>query len=88
MMLATTDASWVVVLRLQTSGPILRTHTLGPKRPHKHLPEGESTQDLRTLVPNTIKGTVFGTGGLNYWGLGPSGSGSKAQPKRDTYQTS
>ena len=36
-------------------------------------PEGPCTQHLRTLVPNTIKGMVFGTRDLKYWVLGPSG---------------
>ena len=36
-------------------------------------PEGPSTQYLRTLVPNTNKGMVFGTRNLKYWVLGPSG---------------
>ena len=37
-------------------------------------PEGPSTQHLRTLVPNTIKATVFGTRVLNYVGyLDPRG---------------
>ena len=36
-------------------------------------PEGPSTQYLRTLVPKTIPLMVFGTKGLKYWVLGPSG---------------
>ena len=36
------------------------------------IPEGPSSQYLRTLVPNTIKGMVFGTRVLKYWVLGPS----------------
>ena len=36
--------------------------------------EGPSTQYLRSLVPNTIKGMVFATRVLKYWVLGPSGS--------------
>ena len=35
--------------------------------------EGPSTQYSRTLVPNTIKGMVFGTRNLKYLVLGPSG---------------
>ena len=35
--------------------------------------EGASTQYLRTLVSNTIKGMVLGTRILKYWVLGPSG---------------
>ena len=38
------------------------------------LPEGPSTQYLRTLVPKTIPLVVFGTRVLKYWLLGPSGS--------------
>ena len=38
-----------------------------------YYPEGPSTQHLRTLVPNTIKGMVFGTRILKYCVLGPSG---------------
>ena len=38
-------------------------------------PEGPSTQCLRTPVPNTIKGVVFGTRVLKYWVLAPSGQG-------------
>ena len=38
------------------------------------IPEGPITQALRTLVPNTIKGMVFGTGDLKHWVLGPSGN--------------
>ena len=37
------------------------------------IPEGPSTQYLRTLVPKAIKGRVFGTRVLKYWVLGPSG---------------
>ena len=40
----------------------------------KTTPEGPSTQYLRTLVPNTIKGMVFGTRDLRYWVLRPSGN--------------
>ena len=36
------------------------------------FPEGPSTQHLRTLVPNAIKGMGFGTRVLKYWVLGPS----------------
>ena len=36
-------------------------------------PEGPSTQHLRTLVPKTIKGMVFGARVLKSWVLGPSG---------------
>ena len=36
-------------------------------------PEGTSTQYLRPLIPNTIKGMVFGTKVLKYFVLGPSG---------------
>ena len=42
--------------------------TIGPT-----YPEGPSTQYLRTLVPNTIRGMVVGSKGLKYWVLGPSG---------------
>ena len=38
------------------------------------LPEGPSTQDLRTLAPNHIPLIAFGTRVLKYWVLGPSGS--------------
>ena len=38
-----------------------------------HIPEGPSTQYLRTMVPNTIKRMAFGTRVLKYWLLGPSG---------------
>ena len=34
--------------------------------PQLWYPEGPSTQYLRTLVPNTIKGMVFGTRDLKY----------------------
>ena len=37
-------------------------------------PEGASTQDLRSLVPNTIEGMVLETRSLKYWVLGPSTS--------------
>ena len=33
-------------------------------------PEGPSTHFLRFLVPNTLKGMVFGTRNLKYWVLG------------------
>ena len=33
-----------------------------------------SSQYSRTLVPNTIKGMVFGIRNLKYWVLGPSGA--------------
>ena len=33
-------------------------------------PECPSTQCLRTLVPNTIKGMVFGPRNLKYWACG------------------
>ena len=36
------------------------------------LPEGPSTQYLRTLVPKAIKGMVLRTRNLKYWVLGPS----------------
>ena len=36
------------------------------------IPEGPSTQYLRTLI-KTIAGMVFGTRTLKYWVLGPSG---------------
>ena len=36
-------------------------------------PEGPSTQYLRSLVPNTITGMVFGTRNLKYWRIGSSG---------------
>ena len=39
-----------------------------------YLPEGPSTQYLRSLVPKTILLMVFGTRVLKYWVLGPSGS--------------
>ena len=35
---------------------------------------GPSTQHLRTLVPKTIKGIVFGSRNLEYWVIGPSGT--------------
>ena len=35
-------------------------------------PEGPSTQFLRTLVPKTSKGMVFGARVLKYWVLGPA----------------
>ena len=38
------------------------------------IPEGPSTQHLRTLVPKAIDGMVFGTRVLKYWVLGPSGN--------------
>ena len=38
------------------------------------LPEGPSTQYLRTSVPKPIPLMVFGTKGLKYWVLGPSGA--------------
>ena len=37
-------------------------------------PEGPSTQYLRFLVPNTMKGMVSGTRNLKYWVLGLLGS--------------
>ena len=37
------------------------------------VPEGPSTQYLRTLVPKTIKGIVCGTRDLKHWVLGLSG---------------
>ena len=43
--------------------------------PSTSHPEGPSTQYLRTLVPKTIPLAVFGTKGLKYWVLGPSGTG-------------
>ena len=36
-------------------------------------PEGPSTQYLRFLVPNTIKGMVLGNRDLQHWILGTSG---------------
>ena len=56
-------------------GPFSRT----PGQYPVHLisiPEGPSTQYLWTLVPNTIKGMVFGTRDLKHWVLGPSGYGT------------
>ena len=43
--------------------------------PNKPLvyPEGPGTQYLSSLVPNTSRGTVWGTRNLKYWILGPSG---------------
>ena len=38
------------------------------------LPESPSTQNLRTRVPKTIKGMVFGTRVLKCWVRGPSGT--------------
>ena len=35
--------------------------------------------DLRCLVPNTVPLTVFGTNGLKYWVLGPSGEASRTK---------
>ena len=64
------------------------THALhGPSVPHldgslslmlivlhlNEIPEGPSTRYLRILVPNTIKGMVFGTRDLKSWVLGASG---------------
>ena len=37
------------------------------------IPEGPSTQYIRTLVPKAIKGRVFGTRVLKCWVLGPCG---------------
>ena len=37
-----------------------------------HLPEGPSTQYLRTLVSKTMPFMVLGTRVLKYWVLGPS----------------
>ena len=34
---------------------------------------GPSSQDLRTLVPNTITSMVFGIRVFEYWVLGPFG---------------
>ena len=42
-------------------------------------PLGPSTQYLRTLVPKTLMGMVFGTRVLKCWVLGPSGWGSLKQ---------
>ena len=44
------------------------------------LPEGPSTQYLRTLVPKAILLMVFGTKVLKYWVLGPLGSKSTDSP--------
>ena len=41
-----------------------------PKWGIQHCPEGPSTQHLRTLVPNAIKGMVLETRVLKYWILG------------------
>ena len=43
-----------------------------PKGPSAN-PESPSTQYLRTLVPTNVPLIVFGTNGLEYWVLGPSG---------------
>ena len=39
------------------------------------IPEGPSTQYVRTLVPKAMKRMVFGTRVLKYWVLGSSGYG-------------
>ena len=51
-------------------------HKEGPKITN---PEGPSTQYLRTLIPNTIKGIVFRTRVLKDWVLGASGE-SNCEP--------
>ena len=38
-----------------------------------YIPEGPSTQYLRSLVHKATKSMVFGTRVLQYWVLGPSG---------------
>ena len=38
-------------------------------------PRGSKYQTLRSLVPNTIEGVVFGTRNPECWILGPSGEG-------------
>ena len=46
------------------------------------VPEGPSTQHLRTLVPNTMSLMMaFGTRVLKHWALGPSGSGFHTKPR-------
>ena len=47
-----------------------------------NIPESPSTQYSRTLVPNAIPSTVFGTRVPKYWALGPSGYGSRGGPPK------
>ena len=50
-------------------------------------PEGPSSQYLRTLVPNTIKGMVFGTRILKDGVLGLSGATMLRQPSQSLVET-
>ena len=50
------------------------TFLINSHAPPSTPPEGSSTQYLRFLVPNTIKGVVFGTRNLKCCVLGPSRS--------------
>ena len=62
--------------KVRSSNGLLGTES-ATKLPY---PEGPSTQHIRTLVPKTVKGMVFGTRVLEYWVLGPSGSFLNFQP--------
>ena len=46
------------------------------------VPKGPSTQYLKTLVPKTIKGMVFGTRVFKSWVLGPFGGVSTSCQKQ------
>ena len=46
---------------------------------NKHIPRGYRTQYLRSLIPKTIQGIVFGARVPKYWVLGGSG-----KPKQGT----
>ena len=52
------------------------------------VPEGPSTQYLRHLAPNTIKGRVLGTRVLKYLVLGPSGYVEDSSPAHFQLDTS
>ena len=60
--------SWVP-LHIETGKPRYLAHPFG----RIQSPEGPSTQYVRSLVPDTIKGMVFGTRNRKYWVLGPCG---------------
>ena len=45
-----------------------------------YIPEGPSTQNLRSLVPSTLRSMVLGARNLKYWVLGPRGYGATSSP--------
>ena len=56
-----------------------RRSSCSTKKKVMTIPEGPSTQHLRSLVPNTIRAWFWGTRNLKYWVLGLRGNEPAAQ---------